>query len=115
MNRIIFVLIFTFVIIASAVNVYLNLNDGDWSDSTYRLWNFSVAVLFAFWAVKDQEASGFKYLDIGYIYFSAWPIVLPIYLVKSRGIEQGITMFLGFLMLATLPWLSGLVAYVYFT
>ena len=115
MNRIVFVFILIFVLIASVVNVHLILNDSDWSDRTYTLWNFVVSVLFAVWAVKDQEERGSRYLDLGYMYFFAWPIVLPLYLARSRGIEQGITMFLGFVLLATLPWLSGLIAYVYFT
>src|SRR5690606_12043216 len=90
MNRIVFVFILIFVLIASVVNVHLILNDSDWSDRTYTLWNFVVSVLFAVWAVKDQEERGSKYLDLGYIYFFAWPIVLPLYLARSRGIEQGI-------------------------
>ena len=104
-----------FVLTASAVNVYLVLHGSEWSDRTYTLWNMMVAILLAFWAVKDQESKNAKYLDLGYLYFFAWPIVLPIYLARSRGIEQGVTMFLGFVMLAFLPWLSGLIAYVYFT
>lgn len=115
MNKAIFVIILLFVFFASLVNVYFVLHDSDWSDRTYALWNFSIAILFAVWAVKDIEKSGSKYLDLGYLYFAAWPVVLPFYLVRSRGLEQGLTMFFGFLLLSVLPWVSGLVAYVYFT
>ena len=115
MSRVVFIIILLLVAVASIVNVYLNLNDGDWSDLTYTLWNFTVSILIAVWAVKDQESKGEKFLDLGYIYFVAWPVALPIYLARSRGLEQGIAMYFGFAFLSVFPWVSGLVAYVYFT
>jgi len=43
-----------------------------------------------------------------------FPLALPYYLVRTRGIE-GIVYFIGFAALYFAPFLFGLVAYVYWT
>lgn len=115
MNKTVFILILLFVLFASSVNVYLVIHNSDWSDRTYALWNFSTAILFSVWVVKDVEKGGSKYIDLGYLFIVAWPIVLPFYLVRLRGFGRGMMMFFGLLLLSVLPWVSGLAAYFCFT
>ena len=83
------------------------------SDATQTLWAFIFIVLSIMWAIEDSKATHFeKPFDFDFLMYIFWPIAFPYYLVSTRGIE-GVTQFLGFLLIWCGPWLAGLIAYVY--
>jgi hypothetical protein len=99
----------------SAAQVALNMQGEVVSDGTDTLWAFIFAILVAVWAKKEPKQREFNApFEFGAFLYFAWPIILPYYLIKTRGCEGWIT-FMGFLGLYLLPFLSGLLAYVYLT
>lgn len=73
-------------------------------DSLYVLWMFVFAVLVAMWCEQDKTRKGWPY-EFGFFVFLFWPLVLPYYLIKTRGID-GFIMYLGFGALYMLPGLA---------
>ncbi|MVF14957.1 hypothetical protein FT643_22785 [Ketobacter sp. MCCC 1A13808] len=98
----------------TVVQVLLNSNNEVVSDASDSAWAFIFAILIAVWSVKEpmQKKFSASFEFSAAVYF-AWPLVLPYYLYKTRGYE-GLILFLGFAALYLTPFLSGLVAYVYF-
>lgn len=99
----------------AAIEVILNLQDKEVSASTENIWNIIFAILVALWvrfqAEKEQLEIGYGYE--GYIYL-LWPITLPYFLLKTRGVE-GVVTYFGFVALNLAPFLAGLVAYAYYS
>ena len=93
--------------------IVLNLNNEIVSDSTDTLWYLIFSVIVAVWVNKEPEKVKFEApFEFGAFVYFAWPLILPYYLVKTRGYE-GVLVFIGFLGLYLMPFLSGLVAFVY--
>ncbi|MCB1925511.1 MAG: hypothetical protein KDJ27_17510 [Gammaproteobacteria bacterium] len=98
-----------------ALEVSLNIKGEAVSDSTQSLWGFAFVVLSIMWAYADSKQKQFhKPFEFGFVAYVLWPLVFPWYLVSTRG-NEGIVLFLGFLLLWLGPWMAGLVAYVYLT
>lgn len=115
LHRHIIVLICVLSVAYSALQIQLNLQDEVVSDASDTMWAFSFALLVAVWAKKEPGLNRFSPpFEFGAFMYFAWPLVLPYYLCKTRGIE-GVVTFMGFVALYTMPFLSGLIAYVYFT
>jgi hypothetical protein len=111
--RYILLLLFTLSIAYSAVQAALNARLEVVSDTSDLAWAFVFSLLVAVWATKEPRQAEFSApFEFGAFLYFAWPVVLPYYLTKTRGLE-GIVLFLGFLALYFMPFLSGLVAYVY--
>ena len=111
-RQIIFVLFFLSVAY-SIVQVSLNSQAEVVSDASDTLWAILYSVLVAVWATKEPKQESFQApFEFGAFLYFAWPIVLPYYLVKTRGIE-GLVLFIGFVGMYAMPFVSGLVAYVY--
>ncbi|KLV08937.1 hypothetical protein ABT56_01660 [Photobacterium aquae] len=95
------------------VQVILNTNGEVVSDTSDSLWGFIFAISIAIWAKKEAAIKNYgPPFNFGAFMFFVWPIILPHYLIKTRG-SDGIIMYLGFLGIYLMPFLSGLVAYVY--
>jgi len=76
---------------------------------TLMVW--SLALMFAWWALQDSKEKEYhRPYEFGAFVFFAWPIVLPVYLVTTRG-WRGILIFTVFVLLFYLPGLIGWVAY----
>lgn len=77
------------------------------------LWAQVFALLAALWAQSDARSQrrneGFHF---GLYVFLLWPLVLPWYLLKTRGI-RGLPVFLGLGAIYVAPLLLGLVATVF--
>lgn len=118
MNRLHTIIVFALFFLSlvySCAQVVLNMQEEVVSDSTDVLWTFIFAILIAVWAKKEPKQKEFDApFDFGSFLYFAWPVVLPYYLVKTRG-SEGLVVFLGFVGLYLMPFLSGLVAYVYLT
>ena len=97
------------------VEVMLNIQEKELSASTRVTWDAIFIILTIFWAYYDAERKDFdRPFDFGLFIYVFWPVAFPWYLIKTRGIE-GALLFVGFIAIWLAPWLSGLVAYVYFT
>ena len=84
------------------------------SDKTYTLWHLIFFVLTAFWVKLDAgERAKAEPFEFGFLVYIFWPVVFPYYLIQTRKLE-GLILLLGFIATLYLPWVSGLVTYVYF-
>jgi CDP-diglyceride synthetase len=102
-------------ILYGLLEVLAALKEQATSDATNYLWTFIFALVIALWTSNDAKSRDlYKPYEYSYFVFIFWPFVLPYHLVKTRGAE-GLLMYLGVLGLYFLPFLSGLVAWAYFT
>jgi hypothetical protein len=75
------------------------------------LMNFSLILLLAWWVLEDAKKQNFhRPYELGAFIILAWPVVLPVYLVASRG-WTGIKLFPLFILLFYFPRFSGWAAY----
>jgi hypothetical protein len=78
------------------------------------IWMFvtsAPAICVFLWLQKDAARTHVgSVLDLGYFLFLAWPVVLPWYLVKTRGWKGLITLG-GMLALVCAPYLAALFVY----
>ncbi len=97
------------------VEVIASLQEQAVSDSTQIMWGLASVIMSVLWLNHDAtNREGFeKPYDFGFLVYFFLFIAFPWYLYKTRGAE-GLLVFLGFLAIWFGPWLSGLVAYVYF-
>ena len=60
------------------------------------MWNIAFSIAIASWAVDDAEKNGqgLCYDYDTFVYF-AWPVILPVYLFRTRGLKAFVTL-LGF-------------------
>ena len=98
-------------IIFSVQQFYMGITDRESSDNIFTLWVVLFTALISMWCQKDQ-AEGQLTSNIGLMAFLFWPIVLPYYLLKTRGIEGFVT-FIGFSTLYISPNISWLIGYQY--
>jgi len=110
-------IIITLLLLSIAMGVVefiMNAKGDVVSDSTQTLWGLLYVFLTIIWCLADaKEKKIERPFDAGLIMYLFWPILFPGYLIKTRGIE-GLVYFIGFLSIWAGPWLTGLVAYVYF-
>ena len=88
---------------------FMGMNDKESSGTLFTLWMIAFVILISMWCKKDQEGRQ-EFTNIGLMALIFWPIVLPYYLVKTRGVE-GLILFIGFSSLYISPNLSWLIGY----
>ncbi len=96
-------------ILFSTQQFYMGITDRESSDNIFTLWMVLFIVLISMWCQKDQS-EGEASSNIGFMAFLFWPIVLPYYLLKTRGVEGAVT-FVGFTTLYISPNVSWLIGY----
>ena len=70
-----------------------------------------ITFMFACWILEDaKEQKYHRPYEFGAFIFFAWPILIPIYLVETRG-WKGLIIFPVFVILYYLPWSIGWAAY----
>ena len=76
-----------------------------------NLMAWSFALMVALWCLDDAKRANFhRPYEFGAFIFFTWPLVLPAYLIHTRGL-RGALIFLIFLSLALLPYLCGWLSY----
>jgi hypothetical protein len=61
------------------------------------MYAFGFLWLIGWWLVRDSRKRGVDLvLDVGLFLYIAWPLVMPYYLLKTRG-AKGLFVILGFL------------------
>lgn len=76
-----------------------------------NLMAWSFALMVALWCLDDAKKYNFhRPYEFGAFIFFLWPIVLPAYLIHTRG-WRGTLVFLAFLFIALLPYICGWISY----
>ena len=85
---------------------------GDYpSREAENLMSWAFALMLAHWCLADAKRRGYhRPYEFGAFLFFLWPVVLPAYLLHTRG-WRGLPLCAGLFVLALLPWLSGAAAY----
>lgn len=96
---------------AYLIGVYF-LTDDVPSERLMLLYRFIIVVLSAWYVVLENRERRYVYepYELGMLIWIAWPVYLPYYLFRSRGLK-GILMFLGLLVLVFLDWIVSLLWY----
>jgi len=91
------VLLYSFVVITQfAYGIYLGRQVGAPAAFTLLHWAAQLWII-GWWLRSDSRKRGVKWVyDLGFFLCIAWPIVMPYYLVKTRG-AKGLLVILGFI------------------
>ena len=83
----------------------------DPSYESEQLMVLSLTFMFAWWVIDDAKEQKYnRPYEFGAFIFFAWPIIIPVYLVETRG-WKGLLLFPAFIGLYYLPWSVGWAAY----
>ncbi|HEX5637888.1 MAG TPA: hypothetical protein VFY78_12415 [Gammaproteobacteria bacterium] len=102
-----------FLVVAISITHYAFLGYAGYAPTqeSEKLMNISLAFVFAWWALEDaKNRNYYRPYEFGAFIIFGWPIVLPAYLVATRG-WKGLLLFPGFIVCYYLPWSTGLAAY----
>mgnify|MGYP000099465131 CR=1 FL=1 len=105
------VTIIAICLVFSTQQFYMGLHETESPDSLYNFWAVIFTVLIAWWCDKDREGKSWPF-EFGYFVFIFWPVILPFYLFKTRGVD-GLVMFAGFCAMYISPNITWLVGYQY--
>jgi len=111
-NKIIY--IYTMIglsICLTIIEILLNSQGKEVSNSTALLWSLIFIVLSILWANSDIDSTDLeKPFDFGFLIYILWPIAFPWYLIKTRGFK-GILLYTGFILVWQGPSAAGAVTY----
>ena len=83
----------------------------DPSPEAEQLMGISLTFLFAWWILEDAKKKKYhRPYEFGAFIFFAWPIIIPVYLVETRG-WKGLFIFPAFIILYYLPYSIGWAAF----
>jgi hypothetical protein len=101
-------------ILYSGVEFFSAQNGQTTSAHLHFSWSVAYALFIALWAANDEKIEDL-YQSYEYLYVALllWPIFLPYYLFKTRGMD-GVLMSFGILSIYLLPFLCGFAARAYF-
>jgi polyferredoxin len=91
------VLLYSFVVITELV-YGLYLGQQSEAPAAYTLLHWAAQLwIIGWWLRTDSRKRGVVWVyDLGFFLFIAWPLVMPYYLVKTRG-AKGLLVILGFI------------------
>jgi hypothetical protein len=96
----------TLTIIYSVGLAVLASRDVSVSDGPRLLWKFTFALFMVRWAAIDRRSRSFSVpFEFDAFVFFAWVLVVPYYLLRTRG-PRGLISAMGFWALATTPTLT---------
>ncbi|MGH8444009.1 MAG: hypothetical protein ACREVL_02025 [Solimonas sp.] len=102
-----------FSLMLSLYEAILGARAASIGDGLQGAWAVAFAVLVALWARADAPTRPVsRPFDFGFLFLLFWPVALPWYLVRTRGME-GLVLFAGFFALYFAPFVSGLLTYFY--
>ena len=100
-------------VVLSGYSTFLEIREMSIGTSLEAAWAVAFAFLVTFWARNDAAKQHVhRSLDFSFYFLALWPVALPYYLIKTRGVE-GIVYFFGLAVLYFAPFLFGLIAYTY--
>ena len=93
-------LIALYVVISQAGVGILAAMRAEPSGAYFLLNHFIFLALVGLWLDADNRRNRVMQIwDLGFFHYLAWPIVLPYYLVKSRGFRRAVKIMLGWVTL----------------
>jgi hypothetical protein len=109
------VLLYSFVVIAQfAYGLYLGQQIEAPGGYTLLEWAAQLWII-GWWLRTDSRKRGVVWVyDMGFFLFIAWPLVMPYYLVKTRG-AKGLLVILGFIGAYIGAAILGIISSVLFT
>jgi hypothetical protein len=82
------------------------------SEKTQTLWTIFFALILTWWLYADRHVRRFNVpYDFETFAFFAWPVVVPYYLYRTRGV-RGLLLGLGIGGLYLVPYVAAAVVYV---
>lgn len=111
LSKFVALIILSISLIFSVEQFYMGLNEVESPDRLYTIWTILFAVLIALWSDKDRVGRDWPF-EYGFFVYLFWPVVLPYYLFKTRGVD-GLVMFFGFSTLYVAPNVMWLIGYQY--
>src|SRR5262245_8773583 len=90
-------------VLTSAHEVIFPSQRAGFRASFQEIWSVVFALLVASWATADaQSRSCQRSFDFGFFIMSWWPLTLPFYLIRTRGI-RGLGPFVGLTLIYAVP------------
>jgi hypothetical protein len=98
------------LIIASALlsikQFRLGTEASEFADGLSAIWTLIFSVLVGVWTERDNSGARFsKPFEFGFFVYLFWPLILPYYLFKTRGVK-GLLFAPGFFVLYSAPYIA---------
>lgn len=108
-------LIYLFMLVAHAIEGFYLARGVEIPGLYTLIGRLTFFWLIGWWLLKDSRRHGFKWVyDIGFFLFVAWPLIMPYYLFKTRGIKALLTITI-FLAVYVGAYMIGALAYAIFS
>jgi hypothetical protein len=107
-------LLYLFLLVTHPIDG-LYLARGVEAPGVYRLLSLLALIwLMGWWLQQDSREHRFKWVyDMGFFLYIAWPVILPYYLFKTRGLKALLTILI-FLAVYFGTYIMGVVIYTVF-
>jgi hypothetical protein len=92
-------------------SILIGLKDAEPNEYLWKFWSTAVALLVAYWVIQDARlrSIGSPYTN-GFLLVFLWPILIPIYAFKSRGV-RGTWFIFGLAVVFMAPSISYVLGY----
>ena len=106
------VLLYIFVVITQFVGGIYLASDAEPPGLFTLLYVVGFLWIIGWWLLSDSRKRGVRWVfDMGLFLYIAWPLILPVYLVKTRGVK-GLLVILGFIGVYLGALVAGVMLYV---
>lgn len=106
-------LLYVFVVITQFVNGIYLASEVEPPGAFTLLYLVGFFWIIGWWLVTDSRKRGFKWpFDLGLFLYIAWPLLMPYYLLKTRG-AKGLLVILGFISVYVGALVAGVMFYVF--
>lgn len=106
------VLLYVFLVVAQVASGIYWAAQMEPPPSFTLLYAFGFLWVVGWWLRKDSRKQGVAWaLDMGLFLYVAWPVIVPFYLVKTRG-AKGLLVILGFVGAYLGALIAGMALYV---
>jgi hypothetical protein len=107
-------LLYLFVLVTQFIFGLYGARGVDPPGSYRLLYALAFLWLFGWWLQQDSRQHRFKWVyDLGLFLYIAWPVIIPYYLFKTRGVKAFLTI-LTFLAVYVGTYIMGMMVYLIF-
>ena len=106
-------LLYVFVVITQFVSGIYQAREAEPPGAFTLLHIAGFLWIIGWWLVTDSRKRSFRWaFDMGLFLYIAWPLVMPYYLLKTRG-AKGLLVILGFISVSVAALVAGVMFYVF--